>query len=81
VCGTAARDRRTTIVADVNEFPGHIACDSASMSEVVVPLVRFGKVIGVMDLDSPKPGRFDADDARGLEALAEVFLNSTDLGD
>lgn len=81
VCGTAARDKRTTVVANVNEFPGHIACDSASNSEVVVPLVRFGKVIGVMDLDSPKLARFDAEDARGLEALAEVFLNSTDLGD
>lgn len=81
VCGTAARDRRTIVVPDVGAFPGHIACDSASRSEVVVPLVRFGKVIGVMDLDSPRLARFDAEDARGLEALAEVFLNSTDLGD
>jgi L-methionine (R)-S-oxide reductase len=81
VCGAAARDRRTVVVPDVNAFPGHIACDSASRSEVVVPLVRFGKVIGVMDVDSPNLARFDAEDARGLEALAEVFLDSTDLGD
>ncbi len=81
VCGTAARERRTIVVANVNEFPGHIACDSASQSEVVVPLVRFASVIGVLDLDSPRLARFDAEDARGLEALAEVFLNATDLGD
>ncbi len=81
VCGTAARDRKTLIVPDVNEFPGHIACDSASKSEIVVPLLRFGKVIGVLDLDSPNLGRFDADDARGLETLADVFLNAADIGD
>jgi L-methionine (R)-S-oxide reductase len=81
VCGTAARDQRTIVVPDVSRFPGHIACDSASMSEVVVPLVRFGKTIGVMDLDSPAIARFDAEDARGLEALAELFLNAADLGD
>ena len=81
VCGTAARDRRTIMVPNVSAFPGHIACDSASQSEIVVPLVRFGRVIGVMDLDSPRLARFDAEDARGLEALAEVFLNATDVGD
>jgi L-methionine (R)-S-oxide reductase len=81
VCGTAASQKRTIVVPDVNLFPGHIACDTASRSEVVVPLVRFGRVIGVMDLDSPKPGRFDDDDARGLEALADVFLNAADVGD
>jgi L-methionine (R)-S-oxide reductase len=81
VCGTAARDKRTIVVPDVSRFPGHIACDGASMSEIVVPLVRFGKVIGVMDLDSPTLERFDAEDARGLEALSEIFLNATDLGD
>ena len=81
VCGTSARDAKTIVVPDVNAFPGHIACDSASRSEVVVPLIRFGRVIGVMDLDSPNPARFDADDARGLEALADVFLNATDVGD
>jgi len=81
VCGTAARDKKSIVVPDVNAFPGHIACDSASRSEIVVPLVRFGKVIGVLDLDSPNLSRFDDDDRRGLEALADVFLNSTDIGD
>ncbi len=81
VCGTAAAQRRTLVVPDVNLFPGHIACDSASRSEIVVPLVRFERVIGVMDLDSPRPGRFDEEDARGLEALADVFLNAADVGD
>jgi len=80
VCGTAARERRTIVVPDVNAFPGHIACDSASRSEVVIPLVRRGEVIGVMDLDSPQLKRFDEDDARGLEAVAHAFLESTDLG-
>ena len=80
VCGTAARDKRTIVVPDVDAFPGHIACDSASRSEVVVPLVHQGKVIGVMDIDSPKPARFDEEDARGLEAVAKAFLESTDLG-
>ncbi|MBC8023935.1 MAG: GAF domain-containing protein [Burkholderiales bacterium] len=81
VCGTAARGGKTIVVPDVNAFPGHIACDAASRSEIVVPLIRFGKVIGVMDLDSPNPARFDAEDARGLEALADVFLNAADIGD
>jgi L-methionine (R)-S-oxide reductase len=81
VCGTAAVQRHTVVVPDVNAFPGHIACDAASRSEIVVPLIRFGRVIGVMDLDSPKPGRFDEEDARGLEALADVFLNAADIGD
>ena len=80
VCGTAARDRKTIVVADVNQFPGHIACDSASNSEVVVPLIVRGNVVGVLDLDSPKAGRFDGEDARGLEALAEIVLAATDLG-
>ena len=81
VCGTAAVEGKTIVVPDVNAFPGHIACDPDSRSEVVVPLIRFGKVIGVMDLDSPNVNRFDAEDARGLEALADVFLNATDVGD
>ena len=81
VCGTAARDRKTIVVPDVEKFPGHIACDSASRSEIVVPLVRFDSVIGVLDLDSPKLSRFDEDDRRGLEALVDVFLNATDIGD
>lgn len=79
VCGTAARDRRTIVVPDVNAFPGHIACDSASRSEVVVPLVRGERVIGVLDLDSPVAHRFDEEDARGLEAVARLFLDATDL--
>jgi len=81
VCGTAARDRKSIVVPDVDKFPGHIACDSASKSEIVIPLVRFGRVIGVLDLDSPSLSRFDEEDRRGLEALADVFLNAADVGD
>ena len=80
VCGTAARDRRTVVVPDVNAFPGHIACDSASASEVVVPILAAGRVVGVLDLDSPVKGRFDAEDARGLEAVVAAFAAGTDLG-
>jgi len=80
VCGTAARDRKTILVPDVHRFPGHIACDSASNSEIVVPIVRGGRVVGVLDVDSPEFARFDAEDARGLEALVAAFLDSTDLG-
>ena len=81
VCGTAAQLRQTVVVPDVEKFPGHIACDSASRSEIVIPLVRFDRVIGVLDLDSPNLSRFDEEDRRGLEALADVFLNATDVGD
>lgn len=77
VCGTAAARRETVVVADVHAFPGHIACDSASNSEIVVPLVRGGAVVGVLDLDSPQPGRFDDDDRRGLEALAALWLEAS----
>ncbi len=80
VCGAAVRDKRTLVVPDVDRFPGHIACDSASRSEVVVPVMRNLDVIGVLDLDSPTPGRFDAQDAVGLETLAATFVQSTDLG-
>ncbi len=73
VCGTAAASRQTQRVADVHEFPGHIACDAASRSELVVPIVRDGTLIAVIDLDSPDPGRFDADDAAGIEALAALL--------
>ena len=76
VCGAAARTRQTQRVADVHAFPGHIACDSASRSELVVPLVRAGELIGVFDLDSPEPDRFDADDQHGLEAIAQAFVES-----
>ena len=74
VCGTAAAARRTVVVENVHEFPGHIACDSASNSEVVVPLLKGGELLGVLDLDSPALGRFDEEDARGLEELVRVFL-------
>ncbi|KIQ97562.1 GAF domain-containing protein [Lysobacter sp. A03] len=76
VCGAAATTRKTQRVADVDAFPGHIACDSASRSEVVVPLVADGRLIGVFDIDSPKLDRFDADDQRGLETIAAVFVDS-----
>lgn len=76
VCGTAAVTRQTQVVPDVDAFPGHIACDSASRSEVVVPLFKGDTLIGVFDLDSPVPDRFDAEDARGLEALAAAFLDT-----
>lgn len=73
VCGTAAAERRTQRVADVHAFPGHIACDAASRSELVVPIVRDGTLLGVLDLDSPSPARFDEDDARGCEALMALL--------
>jgi len=73
VCGTAAASGETQVVADVHAFPGHIACDAASRSELVVPIVRDGAVLGVIDLDSPEPGRFDAEDAAGCEALAALL--------
>ncbi|QOW21731.1 GAF domain-containing protein [Novilysobacter avium] len=76
VCGAAASTRQTQRVADVDAFPGHIACDSASRSEVVVPLVAGGELIGVFDIDSPELNRFDADDQHGLETLAAVFVDS-----
>ena len=79
VCGTAARDARTIVVPDVHAFPGHIACDSASNSEIVVPLRQGDRVIGVLDLDSPLRGRFDQEDAHGLEAVARHFLEATEL--
>lgn len=76
VCGTAASQRKTILVPDVHAFPGHIACDAASNSEIVVPLIARGELLGVLDLDSPKLARFDEEDRRGLERLATVFLNS-----
>lgn len=79
VCGTAAQRRETVIVPDVHAFPGHIACDAASRSEIVVPLLHEGKLRGVLDLDSPKPGRFDAEDAAGLEEAARIFLRGSEL--
>jgi L-methionine (R)-S-oxide reductase len=76
VCGTAAQSRKTQLVPDVNAFPGHIFCDGDSLSELVVPLVSKGELLGVLDLDSPKLARFDAEDQAGLEALAKAFLDS-----
>jgi GAF domain-containing protein len=73
VCGTAAATATTQVVADVHAFPGHIACDAASASELVVPLIVSGKVIGVLDLDSPTPARFDAQDAAGAERLGALL--------
>ena len=74
VCGAAASSRQTQRVEDVHAFPGHIACDSASNSELVVPLVKDGRLIGVLDLDSPRLARFDEKDQAGIERLAEIFL-------
>jgi GAF domain-containing protein len=76
VCGTAAARRETVVVEDVHAFPGHIACDSASNSEIVIPLLRGAELLGVLDLDSPLRGRFAAPEARGLEALARIFVAS-----
>ena len=76
VCGTAAAERRTIVVRDVEEFPGHIACDAASRSEIVVPLITGGRLVGVLDIDSPSLARFDEADARGLERLTEIFLRN-----
>ena len=73
VCGTAAAKDETQLVPDVHQFPGHIACDSASRSEIVVPLHRGGEVVGVLDIDSPVPGRFTPADREGLEALAALM--------
>lgn len=73
VCGAAAKSRATQLVADVHAFPGHIACDAASQSELVVPVLRDGAVVAVIDLDSPRPERFTEDDATGIEALAALL--------
>ena len=79
VCGAAVQRRETVLVEDVHAFPGHIACDSASRSELVVPLIAGGKVLGVIDLDSPLPSRFDADDQAGIEKVTAIFLAATDF--
>ena len=73
VCGTAAAEGESQLVADVHAFPGHIACDAASRSELVVPVLRGGAVIAVIDLDSPRTARFDAEDRAGIEALAQIL--------
>jgi GAF domain-containing protein len=80
VCGTAAQKRETVLVPDVHAFPGHIACDAASRSEIVVPLLDgAGELLGVLDLDSPERARFDDDDRAGLEAALRLLLASSDL--
>ena len=78
VCGTAAERDETQLVPDVHAFPGHIACDGASNSEIVVPLHRDGRVIGVLDIDSPLPGRFSEEDRAGLEAFAAALERAAD---
>jgi L-methionine (R)-S-oxide reductase len=77
VCGAAARTGETQLVDDVHAFPGHIACDVDSRSELVVPVIRDGAVVAVIDLDSPSPARFDGEDARGIEALAALLVTRT----
>lgn len=76
VCGTAAAKRASVIVPNVHEFPGHIFCDSASQSEIVVPLLDGGRLLGVLDLDSPKLARFDEADRTGLELIAQIWVKS-----
>ena len=78
VCGAAAQTRQTQRVEDVHSFAGHIACDSASNSELVVPLIKEGKLVGVLDLDSPSVGRFSEVDQAGIERLAAISLAATD---
>ena len=79
VCGGAAAQRRSLVVPDVHAFPGHIACDAASRAELVVPLMRGDTLLGVLDLDSPRPGRFDEEDRTGCEAMMAVLLEATDF--
>lgn len=76
VCGTAAQTREIQVVENVNEFPGHIACDGETKSEIVVPLIWNDEVVGVLDIDSPIFNRFDQEDAKGLEVFAQLILNS-----
>ena len=77
VCGVAAQQRQTILVDNVHEFPGHIACDRASNSEIVVPLIRQGELLGVLDIDSPSLARFDEDDAKGLNELVDFLIRAT----
>ena len=78
VCGTAAQDRETQLVKDVHDFPGHIACDSASQSEVVVPIIVDGEVVGVLDIDSPDINRFDEEDRAGFERFVATLVKYID---
>jgi GAF domain-containing protein len=79
VCGTSAAERRTIVVADVHAFPGHIACDSASNAEIVIPVIKNGEIVGVFDIDSPTLNRFSDEDKAGLEALVAIFAAATDF--
>ena len=79
VCGAAVERRESIVVPDVHAFPGHIACDSASRSELVVPIVKDSRVLGVLDLDSPNPNRFDDEDREGCETLVGIFLAATEM--
>jgi L-methionine (R)-S-oxide reductase len=79
VCGTAAEQRQTILVDNVHDFPGHIACDSASNSEIVVPVIKQRQLLGALDLDSPSFSRFDDEDAKGLNDLVEIFVDSISL--
>lgn len=81
VCGTAAESKESIVVPNVHEFEGHIACDTNSQSEIVVPLLNWGRLIGVLDVDSPSLGRFDQEDCEGLESLASVFLATVSTND
>ncbi len=79
VCGTAAARRETVVVEDVEKFPGHIPCDAASRSEIVVPLIKDGTLRGVLDIDSPHLARFDAEDRAGMETLAALWSAASDV--
>ena len=79
VCGTAAEHQETIRVDNVRQYPGHIACDEASQSEIVIPLLKDGRLIGVLDLDSPILDRFDAEDAAGLEQIVAIFIELTNI--
>ena len=77
VCGTAVKERRSILVEDVHAFADHIACDAASRSELVVPLISGTRILGVIDLDSPLPARFDLDDQRGIETIAALYVTAS----
>jgi L-methionine (R)-S-oxide reductase len=77
VCGAAVEQKHSILVEDVHAFPGHIACDAASRSELVVPLIRNGRILGVLDLDSPAVGRFDAEDQAGIERIASIYVGAS----
>jgi L-methionine (R)-S-oxide reductase len=79
VCGTAVERKASIVVPDVHAFPGHIACDSASRSELVVPLIKNGQALGVLDLDSPNPNRFDDEDREGCETLVQIYLAASEI--